>query len=44
LRPIICGLNTKLSGLGLVLGPMASGLGLIIIGLVASKVYSIHDI
>jgi len=33
-----------LSGLGLDLGLMASGLGLVEIGLVASNIYSAHDI
>jgi len=33
-----------LSGLGLDLGLMASGLGLIEIGLVASNIYSAHEI
>jgi len=33
-----------LSGLGLDIGLMASGLGLIEIGLVASNIYSAHDI
>jgi len=32
------------SGFDLVLGLMASGLGLVELGLVTSKVYSIHDI
>jgi len=54
LRPRnLCGLEAKsfglslgftLSGLGLDLGLMASGLGLIEIGLVASNIYSAHDI
>ena len=48
-----CGLEAKsfglslgltFSGLGLDLGLMASGLGLIEIGLVASNIYSAHDI
>ena len=48
-----CGLEAKsfglslgltLSGLGLDLGLMASGLGLIEIGLVASNIYSAHEI
>ena len=46
-----CGLEAKsprlvltLSGLDLDLGLMASGLGLIEIGLVASNIYSAHDI
>jgi len=48
-----CGLEAKsfglslgliLSGLGLDLGLMASGLGLIEIDLVASNIYSAHDI
>ena len=52
-RPIPCGLEAKsfglslgltLSGLGLDLGLMASDLGLIEIGLVASNIYSAHDI
>jgi len=38
------GLSLTLSGLGLDLGIMASGLGLIEIGLVASNIYSAHDI
>jgi len=38
------GLGLAVSGLGLVLGLVTSGLGLVEIGLVASKVYSIHDI
>ena len=38
------GLGLTLSGLGLDLGLMASGLGLIEIGLVASNIYSAHDI
>ena len=37
-------LGLTLSGLGLDLGLMASGLGLIEIGLVASNIYSAHDI
>ena len=37
-------LGLTLSGLGLDLGLMASGLGLIKIGLVASNIYSAHDI
>jgi len=37
-----CGLT--LSGLGLDLGLMASGLGLIEMGFVASNIYSAHDI
>jgi len=41
LRPRgLCGLEAKLFGLVL----MASGLGFVEIGLVASRVYSIHDI
>ena len=48
-----CGLEAKsfglslgltLSGIGLDLGLMASGLGLTEIGLVASNIYSAHDI
>ena len=48
-----CGLEAKsfglvlgitLSGLGLDLGLMASGVGLTKIGLVASNIYSAHDI
>ena len=48
-----CGLEAKsfglslgitLSGLGLDLGLMASGLGVIGIGVVASTIYSAHDI
>ena len=46
-----CGLEAKLfvlgltlSGLGLDLGLMTSGLGLIETGLVASNIYSAHDI
>jgi len=48
-----CGIEAKsfglsigltLSGLGLHLGVMASGLGLRAIGLVASNIYSAHDI
>jgi len=43
LRPRgLCGLKAKLFGLSL--GLMASGLGLVKTGLMASKVYSIHDI
>jgi len=38
------GLGLTLSGLGLDLGLMASGLGLKEIGLVASNIYSAHDI
>jgi len=38
------GLGLTLSGLGLDLGLMAFGLGLIEIGLVASNIYSAHDI
>ena len=38
------GLGLTLTGLGLDLGLMASGLGLIEIGLVASNIYSAHDI
>ena len=38
------GLGLTLSGLGLDLGLMASGLELIEIGLVASNIYSAHDI
>ena len=38
------GLGLTLSGLGLDLGLVASGLGLIEIGLVASNIYSAHDI
>ena len=37
-------LGLTLSGLGLDLGLMASGLGLIEISLVASNIYSAHDI
>jgi len=37
-------LGLTLSGLGLDFGLMASGLGLIEIGLVASNIYSAHDI
>ena len=37
-------LGLTLSGLGLDLGLMSSGLGLIEIGLVASNIYSAHDI
>ena len=37
-------LGLTLSGLGLDLGLMASGLGLKEIGLVASNIYSAHDI
>jgi len=37
-------LGLALSGLGLDLGLMTSGLGLIEIGLVASNTYSAHDI
>ena len=37
-------LGLTLSGLGLDLGLMASGLGLIEIGLVASNIYSAHEI
>jgi len=36
--------SASLSGLGLDLGLMASGLGLIEIGLVASNIYGAHDI
>jgi len=36
--------SASLSGLGLDLGLMASGLGLIEIGLVALNIYSAHDI
>jgi len=42
-----CGLEAKLFGLGLTLsglGLMTSGLGLIETGLVASNIYSAHDI
>ena len=38
------GLGLTLSGLSLDLGIMGSGLGLIEIGLVASNIYSAHDI
>ena len=38
------GLGLTLCGLGLDLGLMASGLGVIGIGLVASNIYSAHDI
>ena len=38
------GLGLTLSGLGLDLRLMSSGLGLIEIGLVASNIYSAHDI
>ena len=39
-----CGLEAKSFGLGLDLGLAASGLCLIEIGLVASNIYSAHDI
>jgi len=38
------GFGLTLSGLNLDLGLMASGLGLIEIGLMASNIYSAHDI
>ena len=39
-----CGLEAKSFGLGLSLGLTLSGLGLEEIGLVASNIYSAHDI
>jgi len=41
---MVCGLDAKLFGLSLVLGLMSSGFGLVEIGLLASKVYSVHDV
>ena len=44
IRPRGLSLGLTLSSLGLDLGLMASGLGLVEIGLVASNIYSAHDI